>query len=277
MTIPNIETLFLEIPLYEKFDFSETDGEYIFNLIYFDEKIDGYCPICNKQSTFKGIQKKPLQGGYGVKNYAEFKQKSGYNVNVSVWTNKIHQINLVCTRDEKHLMQLSFYFVENQLFKIGQFPSIADLSMPELKKYREVLSISKYKELNRGVGLITHGIGVGAYVYLRRIFEDLIEEAHLECSKLANWDEDIYQRSRMDDKIELLKLSLPIFLVENRKLYGILSKGIHELSEEECLDYFPTVKLAVELILDEKLEQKRRNDKIELAKKSLNKIHSDIK
>lgn len=275
MTLPNVETLFLEIPLYEKFAFSEADGDYIFNLIYFEEKLDGYCPICDKQSTFKGIQKKPTPGGYGAKNYADYKLKSGYNI--SFWSNKIHQINLVCTRDEKHLMQLSFYFLENQLFKIGQFPSIADLSMPELKKYREVLSSPKYKELNRGVGLITHGVGVGAYVYLRRIFEDLIEEAHIECSKLANWDEDNYQRSRMDDQIELLKQLLPTFLVENRKLYGILSKGIHELSEDECLEYFPTVKLAVELILDEKLEVKRRNDKIELAKKSLNKIHSDIK
>jgi hypothetical protein len=275
MTIPSIETLFLETPLYEKFDFSETYGEFIFNLIFFEEKIDGYCPFCNKQSTFKGTQNKPVRGGYRVEDYAEFKRRTGSNL--SVWTNTIHQINLVCTRDEVHLMQLSFYFVKNQFFKIGQYPSIADLSMPELKKYREVLSSSKYKELNRGVGLITHGIGVGAYVYLRRIFEDLIEEAHLECAKLENWNEDEYQRSRMDDKIELLKHSLPTFLVENRKLYGILSKGIHELSEEECLDYFPTVKLAVELILDEKLEEKRRNDKIVMAKKSLNKIHADLK
>lgn len=275
MTLPNIETLFLEIPLYEKFEFSEADGEYIFNLIYCEEKIDGYCPICDKQSTFKGIQKKPTLGRFGVENYSQFKNKSGCNVRY--WSNKIHQINLVCTRDEKHIMQLSFYFLENQVFKIGQFPSIADLSTPELKKYREVLSSAKYKELNRGIGLISHGVGVGAYVYLRRIFEDLIEEAHVKCSKLATWDEDYYQRSRMDDKIELLKQLLPIFLVENRKLYGILSKGIHELSEDECLEYFPTVKLAVELILDEKLEIKRRNSKIELAKKSLNKIHSDVK
>ena len=227
MTLPNIETLFLEIPLYEKFEFSETDGEYIFNLIYFDEKIDVYCPICSRQSTFKGIQNKNSIGSLGeyrARDYNDFKQKYGYDV--IVWSNKIHQINLVCTRNEKHCMQLSFYFIENQLFKIGQFPSIADLSMPKLGKYREVLSGSKYKELNRGVGLVTHGVGIGAYVYLRRIFEDLIEEAHIEFQKLTDWDEDIYKMSRMDDKIELLKLSLPNFLVENRKIYGILSKGI---------------------------------------------------
>lgn len=50
---------------------------------------------------------------------------------------------------------------------------------------------------------------------------------------------------------------LPDFLVKNRDLYGILSKGIHELSEDECLSYFDPVKAALELILDQALEKKR--------------------
>lgn len=173
-------------------------------------------------------------------------------------------------------MQFSVYITRDKLFKIGQYPSIADISMPDLRKYREVLSKDKYKELNRGVGLITHGVGVGAFVYLRRIFEELIEESHKKLSTSVGWDEEVFQRSRMDEKIELLKTSLPSFLVESKKLYSILSKGIHELTEDECLEYFPTVKLGVELILDEKLEEKRRHDKIEQARKSISKIHSDL-
>lgn len=275
MALPTVESFFLEIPLYEKFPITEAEGNYIYNLIFFSDKIDGFCPFCEKSSTFRGIQSHPSPGGYKVTNYTEYRQLTGGNL--SRWMNNIFPINLVCTRDESHLMQVSFYLTENEFFKIGQFPSIADLSMPDLRKYREVLSAEKYKELNRGIGLITHGVGVGAFVYLRRIFEDLIEDARNEHSKLASWDEDAFQRSRMDDKIEILKSSLPEFLTENRKLYGILSKGIHELTENECLEYFPTVKLGVELILDEKLEHKRRKDKIENAKKSLGKIQSDLK
>lgn len=274
MALPDFNQLFLEMPLYEKFDISAANGEYVFQLLYFSGKVDSYCPLCDKQSTFKGIQTLPTPGGFRVNSFEMYYIRA--NNIYETWTNRIHQINLVCTRVESHLMQISVYLTQDKLFKVGQYPSIADISMPDLRKYREVLSKDKYKELNRGVGLITHGIGVGAFVYLRRIFEDLIEDAHKKESTTKGWDDEIFHRSRMDEKIELLKSSLPSFLVESRKLYSILSKGIHELTEDECLEYFSTVKLGVELILDEKLEEKRRKEKIELARKSISKIHNDL-
>lgn len=45
-------------------------------------------------------------------------------------------------------------------------------------------------------------------------------------------DENNHQR-RVEDKIKLLKDYLPQMLVDNKVVYGIMSKGIHELSEEE--------------------------------------------
>lgn len=276
MPLPTIDSLFLETPLYEKFPIDINNAEYLYQILFYQSKLDAYCPFCDRHSTFRGTQKYPMApGGVGTTKFADF-GKWGPNAYNGWTSHKIHQVNLVCTREESHLMQFSFYLTNDSLMKIGQFPSIADLSMPDLRKYREVLSKEKYKELNRGVGLITHGVGIGAYVYLRRIFEDLIEEAHKKMTTSDGWDEGLYQRSRMDEKIDLLKNELPIFLAENRKLYAILSKGIHELSENDCLEYFPTVKLGVELILDEKLEEKRRQDKIDLAKKSIGKIHGDL-
>ena len=174
-------------------------------------------------------------------------------------------------------MQQSIILTQNELFKIGQYPSIADISQPELKKYRNVLSKEKYLEFSRGIGLITHGIGVGSFVYLRRIFEDLIEEAHIKLMNSENWDETIYSTLRMADKIGLLSSELPEFLVENKSIYSILSKGIHELTENECLEYFPSVKLGIELILDEKLEKRKKEIKIKLAKKSIVNITKEFK
>lgn len=37
-----------------------------------------------------------------------------------------------------------------------------------------------------------------------------------------------------------------------------MSKGIHELNEEECIDMFPYIKTGIELILDELLAEKER-------------------
>jgi hypothetical protein len=213
--------------------------------------------------------------GFKFTNYSDFVKfgKKGH----TFFLNQFHQINFYCSRVESHKMQQSICVTENQLFKIGQHPSIAEISQPELKKYRAVLSKEKYSELNRGIGLITHGVGIGSFVYLRRIFEYLIEEAHIELGTTDGWDEEEYLKARMADKIDLLQVELPEFLVENKALYGIMSIGIHELTEDNCKEYFPSIKLGIELILDEKLELKRKKDKIKNANKSIQKINQTIK
>ena len=273
MKLPELELFFLETPLYQRFQIGNDDGDALFNLIFFKSKLDCYCPFCDKDSTFIGTNKTPWVTA--IQNYDSMVQQAKQNY--KYFLNKIHHINMYCSRVENHKMQYTVYLTDKELLKIGQYPSFAEISQPELKKYKLVLSKEKYAELNRGVGLITHGVGIGAFVYLRRIFEDLIEDAHTKLSSDSAWDESIYQKSRMSEKIELLKKELPEFLVENKGLYGILSKGIHELTEEDCMNYFPTVKLGIELILDEKLEEKKRKDKIETAKKSLSKITSELK
>lgn len=256
MKLPEINHFFLETPLYEKFTIDSNDGEKLFNLIFFTEKLDSYCPFCDKESTFIGTNSPPPFGGFNIRTYQSM--VSSGRQDYRFFLNKIHQINLYCSRVEEHKMQQTIYLTNNELFKIGQYPSIAEISQPELKKYRPLLTKEKYAELNRGVGLITHGVGIGAFVYLRRIFEDLIEEAHTKMSAIEGWEEDLYIKSRMAEKIKLLKTELPDFLVENNSLYSILSIGTHELTEDTCKEYFPTVKLGIELILDEKLEQKTR-------------------
>jgi len=91
---------------------------------------------------------------------------------------------------------------------------------------------------------------------LRRIFEKLIEEARIAAAQKPGWDQTEFEKQlRMEEKILFLKDELPAFLVENRRIYGILSTGIHELSEQECLDYFEVVKNGMELILDEHLHK----------------------
>ena len=81
----------------------------------------------------------------------------------------------------------------------------------------------------------------------------------------------------MDEEIPLLKDLLPSFLVENRKMYSILSKSIHELSEEECLAAFNVVRLGIELILDEKIEKKEKERKINNATKEIQRTYESLK
>ncbi len=275
MKIPEIHNFFLESSLYEKFDYTPEEGNRLFDLLFFRGKIDCYCPSCDKESTFEGDNACPNMNGFEFTDYSDMVRFG--KVDYRIFINKIHQIDFHCTRNESHFIQFSVCLTDTQIFKVGQYPSIAELSQPELKKYRSVLTAEKYSELNRGIGLITHGVGIGSFVYLRRIFEYLIEEAHQKVKSEDGWNEDEYISSRMVDKIGMLASELPEFLVQNKTLYSILSVGIHELTENDCKEYFPTVRLGIELILDEKLEKKRKADKIKTAAKSIQKINQEIK
>jgi hypothetical protein len=114
-------------------------------------------------------------------------------------------------------------------------------------------------------------------VYLRRVFESLIEEAHDIAKSDKNWDDDKYKTSRMADKIKMLEKHLPEFLVQNPQMYSLLSKGVHEMTEDECLKYFNTLKIGIELILDEKIEYKEKQLKIKEAEKDLQKAFKKTK
>lgn len=59
-------------------------------------------------------------------------------------------------------------------------------------------------------------------------------------------------------------------------IYKVLSKGIHELSERECLTYFPALKLAIELILEQKIEMEAKKERDEAVKKEITAITEKV-
>lgn len=248
LDMPNLSEFCLSVPLYKAYELDESLKNRLYHLVTAAENIDCYCVDCRKHSVFNG-------------ETIDLGPSYNFNLNDRLFIKKFS-----CSRFPSHLMYFFFQIKAKHIFKIGQSPSHADISMPELMKYRKVLAENDdYKEFHRSVGLSAHGIGIGAFVYLRRIFEKLIEKAHGIAQKQAGWDESVYQSSRISERIVLLKEHLPEFLVQQKALYGILSKGIHELTEQDCLEAFPAVKLGIELILDEELEKQKRADKLKAA------------
>ena len=185
-------------------------------------------------------------------------------------SNQIFTISLFCSRNKDHILRFDIRLHNHKMQKIGQFPSFADLHFFDTLKYKSALNkTAAYQEFTKAIGLASHGIGIGSFVYLRRIFESLIEEAHQIARVKPDWNEEVFTKGRMVEKIQILATHLPDFLVENRSLYGILSKGIHELSESECLDAFPVVKLGIELILDAKIREIEEQKKLDEARKAI--------
>jgi len=55
-------------------------------------------------------------------------------------------------------------------------------------------------------------------------------------------------------------------------MYGILNKGVHDLTEEECLEYFPVLRNGIELILDDEIQRVAKVKKAPLTQRPIEDI-----
>ena len=269
--LPSPGNFIKQISLYKAFEVNILNIEQIKDIINYSGPIDLFCKECNQESVFINDKAVEVITGYSPGS----SQQDKYIPSPTFTPPDYFHIEFNCSRNPNHKIYFCFSCMNDKIQKIGQFPSYADLQEGKIKKYKKILG-NNYYELAKAIGLVSHGIGIGSFVYLRRIFENLIEEEHLKSKTEENWDDKLYNSSKMDKRIKLLKDRLPNFLVANYSIYSILSKGIHLLSEDECLKYFQPIQLGIELILDEKLETIERIKKIKSAQKSIADIKTDI-
>jgi len=247
----------LFLPLYSPQEVTGDDAGVLKQLRATGFKSDFFCPHCGKESTFSKF-------GHGS-NADPIKFMEAGNFYVELHCSRVHQ----------HQVNIWYLLTDGRLLKIGQFPSHADISNPELTQYRKLLGQKRLTELKRACGLISHGVGIGAFTYLRRVFESILWDHHKELEIRGQAIEG-YDGFRMEEKIEALEATLPPFLVQNKHLYGILSKGIHELTEDDCLSYFPAVYRATLMILRQDEEQRRRIEEEREAAAELQRISSQL-
>ena len=276
----DLKKILISDPIYQKYKLSDfTDLEQINLFFYFeDEKftdinfLDSYCPICKTKTVFNAIETLNRQEYNNMflnrlsilnqKDYIDnLKEIGTFKREFSCSRNKNHEHNLI----------VIFKIIDEYFYKICQFPSIADISNPDIEKYRK-FDIEVYKELNRAIGLASHGIGVAPFVYLRRVLEKYIINPIIQ----KKIEEDIKNKELISlnfkDKIDKFMDEIPSFLTRNKNIYSILSKGIHELEENECLKIFPIILSSIELILNEEIEKKEKLIKEEEISRLLNNL-----
>jgi len=263
------EDLLVNRGLYDAIDIAVDDlvemQKYLSKSEYTDNNIDCYCVDCETDRVFEYINCE-VREETGVIRMNVFDDMTGQRRKPKPdeafreFLNRRYSLTYRCTRERTHTIIFDLITTDNQIVKVGQYPSFADMVIPEIKKYRTILG-KQYREFSRAIGLFANGIGIGSYVYLRRIIESLVFDKFAQISTDLSISEDAFYKLHFDEKIDALSASLPDLLVSNKNLYGIVSKGVHELSEEECLEMFPCIRTGIELILDDILTEKEKAKK----------------
>jgi hypothetical protein len=255
---PSREELLLKRSLYDLVPEAGNWPQYMSNLRWGSFQFDAHCNACGRSSTFKS-------------DYRQYKGSLPDAVKPGFFNRGI-----VCSRDAQHLYIYEFRLDANGLQKIGQYPSIEDIIGSDLKRYASVIEKEDFRELRRATGLFSHGIGIGAFVYLRRIFERMIYKHRDQQEKTTGAPIVDFAKMRMDEKIGALATALPPALVKNKAVYSILSKGIHELGEDECRKYFPVVRAAIIQILEQDLEARQRQKAEQELEREIARIHGEV-
>lgn len=250
-----LQEFVFDLPLYTQVKMSESP-DILEGLCSYGERIDGYNPRKGVESTYS--------------LYDE--------INPSYLLNKrIILVQFTHKRYDDSLYVLVRYDNNQDIIeKVGQYPSVADIHIARVKKYRKVLGESYIRDFTKAIGLAANGVGTGSFVYLRRIFEHLVFEVSRQAISSGEFSENDFAIAKMDKKLKMLENHLPEVLKDNKVLYGVLSKGIHELPEEDCLKYFSVVREIIELILDEFEFARQKEEKIKAAKNRLTAVAGEI-
>lgn len=275
----------------------EYNKEELFRLLYYigisQKKLITYCHKCKKEFTFD-IQCKLFEFDRditGEQGYIQITQKSGKSgvgriyisdgdlmglqppyeqqdlINNKIWYIEYY---FTCTNNNRHkyMMMISIELKDGKFIvrKIGQNPSMLTVKGFDFDKYRKFLDkINAYDDYKKADLCNSEHFYVGAYAYLRRIFEKMIK-FYLGDTELKD--------DHMDTKIDAVKNKFdPRVNKILKNLYGILSISIHELDENQSKEYYTYLKA----VIDMQLEYVKSEDEKDKQSKDLEGILNKIK
>lgn len=244
-------------------DIAEFDY-YCFIYQEYFKTLDLYCPQCKENKTF-------------IFNQIDELWHLG---NVEVGRKSIagnHEITYKCPTCNK-IIAFYLFYNNKEVIKVGQYPSLFDISRDELKKYQKnaLIDQDNFEQIYKAEICASESYFVAAYTYMRRVYETLLGSVFNQNKDSIGITEEEFKKLRSDEKISKIKPYLAIDEKIYKPLYALLSVGIHSLSEEECGKDYDLLKVILLQILaaqkakkEEETNQKRILELYETRKKEL--------
>lgn len=249
-----------------------------------DKNFMAYCPHCNKETTFKRsewydsnrkridiiqetheeheIQEAILNHMFCCYEYHQFIKNDNRKDGLFIQEYE-------CCMNNKHKTYNIYIINDNKIIKIGQYPSDVDKSIILAKEIQNVCSNNEIKELRRyfktALVMESYGYGIAGLLYLRRAFEKMIaiSENKIKFNNIG---------MTMKERIKKNPL-LPKEIKDNSRIYNVISEGIHNETEEECIDLFKIIKSGLIILIHKTYayieEQKELEKLLKINKKIL--------
>ncbi len=242
-----------EYPLYSKIAFCEIkDNDDELDVYHYFEHMayKFYCPFDKDYHTFKihttygnqySIRKNSVPDQY-LDNYGKISISFYLKATCQICGSRMDLLLNLFSDDQYSENK----FINLNLRKLGQFPPFERTPESEVLNYLTEEDKENYK---KALSNLSMSYGIGAFAYLRRIIENEIKRLVKDISELeyenvdkvkTAWKE--YESNhQMTNLIEAINPFLPKSLKEIgdnpiKTLYQQTSGGIHEFSEDVCLE-----------------------------------------
>jgi hypothetical protein len=285
----DLRNFFEKTPLYlpQKFQVSECFTDFIDSPDFADSRnlnerdletgfanlsqIEMECPICKKSRPFDR-KKTGLDDHYPDDNYPHD------DYFVTKLTSKFHTFLFKCHTciSSEYSFLIEVDIEKSELQKIGQSPSWYSIYNNEI--------INKFLKddavfFTRALRCQSHGYGIGAFSYYRRVLENSIKKI-LENIRSVHENEgssegmkkidEALEKTSTTDKIDIAKDAIPMSLTPGGKnplkiIHQCLSIGIHYLSEDDCKDKSEHIRVALSYLITT-LSQQNENQKTYIEK-----------
>ncbi len=215
--------------------------------------LDLHCPHCKEAKTFVQTDYNLIDGLGGYRKDGSYRQN-------------IRSLYYHCPTCNQSIFFL-FHFDGNSIIKLAQYPSLYDVCRDELKKYQKNKLIDKnsFNEIYKAETCASSGYYVAAYTYMRRVYETMLMSVFTDNQEAIGISESEFRKLHSDKKLEAIKDYLAIDDEIYLPLYGLLSAGIHAMSEEQCCEDYVVLKpILLEILAEQKAKQEKADKRKEL-------------
>lgn len=245
------------------------------------QNFNGVCPNCKERTMFtmgpgKDLEKKVKNTR--LRSYCDSMIDSDYYIPevedalndrirelTSLSTARYFDKHYCCSKC-KEIYRASFKLQREKngntllVKKIGQDPDVFLHTYVCSRENEDFLKgIKALEDYRRMYERFINNDYVSSMLYMRRIIEKYIFYVfNINKSDLSITEEE-FVKKKTSEKIDVIKCYLPEVFLNNKCVYGIVSKGIHQLESKDCKNLYCDIEKLINRIVD--FEVDKKNDK----------------